>query len=238
MFRITESVFGGKVADILDIIDDVYRCGHDIKAFFASLTAHFRDLWVVKNGKDTARIVDAPPAEIERMNVLVGNVSAVYLGQLLDAFTREESAVKFSSQPRLALEMAFIRLFQIRPALPIETVLAKLDDLARRMAAEPAAATRYPAPNQVREPGPPSMARPETAASARAPPEPRRPQHRLCHPERHPRTGKTPAGLANGNDARPRIHRRAGNGPGQTPRNAVFPMLRPMPPTIRRIPWR
>ncbi|WP_373498905.1 DNA polymerase III subunit gamma/tau, partial [Desulfococcus sp.] len=152
LFRITESVFGGNIADILDIIDDVYRRGRDIKAFFAALTAHFRDLWVVKTVKDTARIVDAPPAEVERMRSLVGNVSAVYLGQLLDAFLREESAVKFSSQPRLALEMAFIRLFQIRPALPIETVLAKLDDLARRTAAEPVR-TR-PAPTQMREPGP------------------------------------------------------------------------------------
>lgn len=177
MFRITESIFAGNVPDILDVIDDIYQRGHDIKAFFGTLMTHFRNLWVVKTVKNAARLMDLPPGEIERMAALVRNVSEVYLSQILDAFTREESAVKFANQPRLALEMAFIRLFQIKPALPIETLIEKLDDLARRVETHPSGAPGrpYPAAPQVREPGPPAMAPPpasdgpETARSTPPP---------------------------------------------------------------------
>ena len=166
MFRITESIFSGNVPDILDVIDDVYQRGHDIKAFFGTLMTHFRNLWVVKTVKNAARLMDLPAGEIERMAALVQNVSEVYLSQILDAFTREESVVKFANQPRLALEMAFIRLFQIKPALPIETLIEKLDDLARRVETHPSNAPGrpYPAAPQVREPGPPAMAPPPASA--------------------------------------------------------------------------
>jgi DNA polymerase-3 subunit gamma/tau len=89
----------------------------------------------------------------------------------MDAFAREEPAVRFSSQPRLALEMAFIRLFQIRPALPIETLMEKLDELAGQVAAAPAGAVvrQQPAPRKEAPGRPPSAAAPPKPAPAPEP---------------------------------------------------------------------
>jgi len=41
----------------------------------------------------------------------------------------EEMAKRFSAQPKLALEMAFIKMFQIKPALSIDELIDKLDTL-------------------------------------------------------------------------------------------------------------
>ena len=159
LFRVTEGVFAGNLADILEIIDEVFRGGRDMKAFYAALTAHFRDLRVVKTVREAERIVEATPAEIDRMRTLVETVSPLYLSQLLDTFLREEAAIRFSSQPRLALEMAFIRLLQIRPALPIESILEHLKELTRRVAAAPDRPAD--APSRMREPDPPAIAPPD-----------------------------------------------------------------------------
>ncbi|AOY58335.1 MULTISPECIES: DNA polymerase III subunit gamma/tau [Desulfococcus] len=159
LFRITAALFSGNVADILEIIDDVYRHGRDIKAFFGAVMTHLRNLWIVKTVRNPNRLVDLPTVEIERMAALVRDVSETHISQIMDAFTREESAVKFSSQPRLALEMAFIRLFQIQPALPIGTLIERLDDLAGRIPAAPEYGLdrTNSAPPEVREPDSPIL---------------------------------------------------------------------------------
>ncbi|MBW1820560.1 MAG: hypothetical protein JRI92_02170, partial [Deltaproteobacteria bacterium] len=41
----------------------------------------------------------------------------------------EETTIRFSAQPKLALEMAFIKMFQIKPALSIDELIDKLDTL-------------------------------------------------------------------------------------------------------------
>jgi len=170
LFRITTALFTGNIPEILDIIADVYRHGQDIKTFFGTVMAHLRNLWIVKTVKEPDRLVDLPTAEIERMTTLARDISEGHISQIMDAFTREESTVKFSSQPRLALEMAFIRLFQIQPALPIETLIEKLDDLAQRIQT----GTEYtldrtnPIPAQVREPDPQAMAPASTFPGSKA----------------------------------------------------------------------
>jgi len=53
------------------------------------------------------------------------------LNQIFDLLFKEEAAIRLSSQPKLALEMALIRILQIKPALPIDVLIEKLDHLKR-----------------------------------------------------------------------------------------------------------
>jgi DNA polymerase-3 subunit gamma/tau len=40
-----------------------------------------------------------------------------------------EPSVRYASQPRLAIEMAFFKIQQITPALPIDLLIERLDSL-------------------------------------------------------------------------------------------------------------
>jgi len=51
------------------------------------------------------------------------------LTQIFEYVFNEETTVKFSTQPKLALEIAFIKVAQIRPVLPIDVLIEKLDTL-------------------------------------------------------------------------------------------------------------
>jgi len=59
----------------------------------------------------------------------VESASEPFLSQILSTLFEEEQTIRFSSRPKLALEMIFIKIFQIKPALSINTLIAKLDDL-------------------------------------------------------------------------------------------------------------
>ena len=108
-----------------------------MKRLYADLLAHFRHLLIVKMGKNTSRLVDLPAHEVEQMQRQVSEVAATTIHQVLDLLFSEESRIKFSTHPKLAMEMAVFRLLEVKPALPIEALIEKLDRLREEMQTAP-----------------------------------------------------------------------------------------------------
>lgn len=131
IFKISRAVIHGDITQVLDILDEVYSAGHDMKKLYTDLIEHFRNLLIVKMGEKTRKLVDIPAFEIDLMLDQTKNVSKTYLNQLFDLLFKEESIIEHASQPRLAIEMVFIRMFQIKPALPIDVLIEKLDHLKK-----------------------------------------------------------------------------------------------------------
>jgi DNA polymerase III subunit gamma/tau len=132
VFKITSAITKKDIPEILEILDEVYGRGHDLKKFYADLIEHVRNLMVVKQGKRVNRLVDVSAREIERMTEQAKDISETYVGQILDMLFKEEPGIRFSSNPRVAMEMACIKMAQIKPALPIETLIEKLDTLKKK----------------------------------------------------------------------------------------------------------
>ncbi|CAB1064420.1 DNA polymerase III subunits gamma and tau (EC [Olavius sp. associated proteobacterium Delta 1] len=132
---LAEAILTADVPAVLDVLDDIYDRGHDMKKLYADLLEHFRNLLVVNLGNKVNKLIDLPAAEIEQLAKQVKQISAGALNQIFDLLYREEVAVRLSPQPKLALEMALIRLMQVGPALPIDVLIDKLDDLRQDMLA-------------------------------------------------------------------------------------------------------
>jgi DNA polymerase-3 subunit gamma/tau len=137
IFDISNAVLHGEVAEFLDCLDTVYDRGHDMKKLYADLLEHFRNLLVIKIGKNVSKLIGFPSHEIELMLEQVKDMSAAYLNQIFDLLFKEEATIKFSTNPKMALELAFIRLFQFKPALPIDLLINKLDQLRQEIAGSP-----------------------------------------------------------------------------------------------------
>jgi len=133
IFDISRAIISGDIPVILDALDDIYDHGHDMKKLYSDLVEHFRNLLVVKMGEKISKLVDLPAHEIDLMKNHVKDISAAYLNQVFDLLFKEDAGIRFSSQPKLALEMVFIRMFQIKPALPIDVLIDKLDILRHEM---------------------------------------------------------------------------------------------------------
>jgi DNA polymerase-3 subunit gamma/tau len=134
LFDISKALFDRDLQKVLEGIDTVWRNGYELKRFYADLVAHFHHLVVVKLGPQAGRLVDLPQQEIDQLISQVENVSESYLLQIFDALFQAEPAIKLSSQPRLGLEMVFLKLFQTVPALPIDALIDHLDQLQAKLA--------------------------------------------------------------------------------------------------------
>lgn len=129
LFRISQAALAQDVSGLLDVLNDAYERGRDLKKLYADLIGHFRNLLVIKATRNAAKLVDLPAQEIDIAREQITDISQAALTQTLDLLMREEQAIRFSTRPRLALEMAFIRLGVLKPALPIEQLIESLDRL-------------------------------------------------------------------------------------------------------------
>ena len=161
IFNFSGAILDGDSRTVLQILDEVHDRGHDLKRFYFDLVQHFRNLVVVKMSRQTDRLVDLPAHEIQHMHDQVALVSAAHLNQLFDLLFREEPAVKFSSQTKIALEMACFRLLQAKPALSIETLIDNLDALRKELAETPESMAGRP--GNIQDP-PPTFASSEPRA--------------------------------------------------------------------------
>lgn len=161
LYDLSQAVINGSIPDLLERIDEMYGHGHDLKKLYIEIVEHFRNLLIVKMGKKVDVLIDLPSQEIEWMRSQVKDVSVSYLNQLVDFLFKEELTVRLSPQPRLAMEMVFVKLIQITPALSIDVLIDKLDQLKKDLGSSAA-----------QKPGGSGKRLPDETKSAVTPPDP------------------------------------------------------------------
>ncbi|MGD8990340.1 MAG: DNA polymerase III subunit gamma/tau [Desulfobacterales bacterium] len=133
VFDLCGTILQGDVNAILNILDDCYNRGYNLRKLYEDVLEHFRNLLIVKMGRNIEKLVDLPTSEIDQMMTQTNGVSISVLNQILDDLFREETSIRLATDTKLALEMAFIRLEQIKPALPIDELIDKLDLLRQEI---------------------------------------------------------------------------------------------------------
>jgi len=192
LFDTSAAVLRGDISEILEIVNKIHDHGHDVKKFYSELTEHFRNLLVIRMGKKVGSLLDVPSHEIALMAEQIKNVSDIWLSQILDILFKEESVIRFSSQPRLALEMIFVKIFQTKPLLPIDTLIKKLDDLKKGIYENPGAYADIP-----RMPGVAESARDSSDSPVSAPADiPQRQADGNALPDTHQADQETPADIS------------------------------------------
>jgi DNA polymerase-3 subunit gamma/tau len=131
LFDISAAVFAGDISRILAHIDAVFSGGQDMKRFYSDLLMHFRHLILVKMNVQSDLLGDLSPGEIEMMAGQVQTVSIAFIDQVLTLLFNTETSIRHASQPRLAVEIAFFKIHQITPALPIDELIDRLERLMK-----------------------------------------------------------------------------------------------------------
>ncbi len=129
LFELSQAVFSQHLKDILTCLETLYYRGKDLHRLYSELIEHFRNLLFVKMGKKTKELVDLSDADMSIISNQVETISVTHLHQLIQILFQEETIIKYSSQPKIALEMVFVKMVQLSPALSIDTLIDKIDHL-------------------------------------------------------------------------------------------------------------
>ncbi len=133
IFDLSAAIFSNDTKGLLDMVEEIYASGHDMKKLYQDLIEHFRNLLVVKIGDKIDRLVHLSADEVRSMSEQVKGVSEIFLNQVFNILFEEESTIRFAVQPKLALEMILMKVMQIKPALSIDILIEKLDNLRKEI---------------------------------------------------------------------------------------------------------
>jgi len=113
---------------ILSIVDSLVRSGRDLQSFARGLMGYIRDILVVRVAPDSPELVDSA-AERGELTELAERLSEEDLIRSLDVLTQVESALRWSPEPRFHMEVALLKLSQLRHLASFEDLLSRFEAL-------------------------------------------------------------------------------------------------------------
>ena len=133
LYEMLAGLVGGEPARCLDAIAQVHDFGFEMDQFTAELLELLRNAALVAMASDARRHLDLSDDELDRLEKLSEGLSPQVFARWFDALLEIHDRVARAAQPRMVLEMAVARLATIRPVEGLDRVMARLEDLDRRL---------------------------------------------------------------------------------------------------------
>jgi DNA polymerase III subunit gamma/tau len=145
LHELATALVDGNAAACLGVIERLAQQGFDLTHVTKDVLRHLRNLVVAKvcagqaaaGGPSLRDLLDLADEESRDVLELAGRAEADDLSRLFQGFSRAFDDVVRSGQPRMALEMALVRLARRPPLLPLDELLSRVGELERRLGGGP-----------------------------------------------------------------------------------------------------
>ncbi len=116
----------------LEVVEHVYHFGYDLQHFCRELLQYLRNLILIKVSQHPEGLMELPKEELELFREQAGKFEFDQLNYLFSLLLKGEQEIAQSIFPRTMLEITFIRMATLRPVLPIDEMLKKLEALENK----------------------------------------------------------------------------------------------------------
>ena len=173
LHRASKAIVEGDSLAMLELVESLADYGADYRNFVRELLLHLREILLVKLAPSSGSglLAAVLPEEQERLAARARALSEEDLLRGLDLLTRAESDLRHATDPRVALDLALLKLVQMRRLVPFAELVARVERLAGGAAALPAPTPPRGALAEPRTapPAAPAAARPASAPPPRVP---------------------------------------------------------------------
>ncbi len=134
------ALLAGNAAECLRIVARLAEQGFDIGHVAKDVLGHLRNLVVAKvcavQSRDSASVRELLELADEELGTVMALAETAEIDDLMrcfQGFSRSFDDIVKSGQPRMALEMALVRLARRPPLLPLDELLSRMADLEKRL---------------------------------------------------------------------------------------------------------
>ena len=132
-FELLDIVADQDVSRGLDLVDRLFRQGHDLDEIILGILEHLRNLLVVKASPDAEALLGAAALELDRYRKQAEGFEAEDLLRLSQLATQMEQSVKHSALPRVQLETGIVRMVRMAQSVQLSEVMSRLSEMAQRV---------------------------------------------------------------------------------------------------------
>lgn len=165
LFETSQAILNGSAKRCMEIVDQIYNYGYDMKEFYRGLMDQFRNLLVSLVAPDET-LLDMIDKDREELKSQAEKAGPEKLQHILNLLMAREENLRQASHPRLVLETVMIKLCQLGEYLSFEELLRKMEVLEEKLISAPLAADPLHASGQVSDPGVDWQAQNSSQASA------------------------------------------------------------------------
>jgi DNA polymerase-3 subunit gamma/tau len=131
LYDTVEAIANKDIERCVGIVDRVYHFGYDLQHFCRELLQYLRNLILMKVSQHPESLMELPEDELVVLRKLSERFDFDQLNHLFSLLLKGENEVAQSTFPRTMLEVALIRMATLRPLLPIDEILRKLEKLEK-----------------------------------------------------------------------------------------------------------
>ena len=178
LFELAGTLARRDIAAAFRFVERLAVSGVDMTEFVRDFTGHIRDLYVTSVVGDAGEVVDVASDHLARLTSQAREFGPTRLSRLLDLLGVLAGEIRWSSNPRLTLEVALVRMARPEGDLTLEALAERIEALengarlaAPLMPASESAAAPKSAPASESAAAPksvPARTRPQPAAPAEA----------------------------------------------------------------------
>ncbi|MGF7058475.1 DNA polymerase III subunit gamma/tau [Brassicibacter mesophilus] len=133
IFEITDSIIGNKADKSLELVDTIVQNGKDIHQFIKDLISHFRNLMIVKTSNYVENIIDGSEELISQLKEQAQKIELNSIITFLSILSDAENQSKWSSQPRIILEVSIIKMMNTPSVAAIDVLWQKINELEEKL---------------------------------------------------------------------------------------------------------
>jgi DNA polymerase-3 subunit gamma/tau len=133
LFVLSEAVLKRNAGACLNILEEAYLAGIDMKHFYQMLLRHFRNLLLVKIAASAGSSFDIAPEEIEKLKKQTNAVSRETLQRLAEILIAEEESFRRSQEPRMKLETVLVKMAYLEPIIPLGEIFATIEAIEQKL---------------------------------------------------------------------------------------------------------
>ena len=160
LLAVSRGVAAGDSLALLEAVESLADHGVDYRNFVRELLLHFREVLLLKLAPPGSPLLASlPPEERERLRPLGEAFSEEDLLRVVEVLTDADTELRLAQDPRVTVELALLKLVQLRRLLPFADLVERVERMAQGAAA---GAPRAPAPAHAAAAPPPRTAPPAT----------------------------------------------------------------------------
>lgn len=126
LLNMCNSIINKDMESSIKMVNHIIQEGKDISQFLKDTIHHYRNLMIVKTSNNPDELIDW--GEIVEYQEQSRNISLPLILKSLNILTDAENSMKWSTQPRIILEMAVIRLVNLTEELSLEERVKRLEE--------------------------------------------------------------------------------------------------------------
>jgi DNA polymerase-3 subunit gamma/tau len=127
LYDTVEALASRDAGRCLEIIEHAYRYGVDLQYFCRELLQYLRNLILIKVSHHPEGLMELPEEELKVLKSQAARFQFDHLDHLFSLLLKGEEEVAQFAFPRTMMEMTLIRMATLKPILPIDEILKKLE---------------------------------------------------------------------------------------------------------------